>query len=151
MTLEQRRVAVFDPATGKAAWFELIFANTPGPSDDDGIHPGSHRTQWHPFQYEAESDEYFDDDDNETWMVKYEDSWTVMRLKKWRPNCLIVEPPCDDELDYDNVHDLLAERVLFSRLRLLATAFHQWREFTDPQLSAEPDIGWSDSLGDYNE
>ena len=154
MTLEQRRVAVFDPATGRAAWFELIFAKTPGSSDDDAIRAGSHRARWHPFEYEAESDDYWEDDDdgdNEPRIVNYKDSWTVMRLKKWRPNCLIAEPPCDDELDYDDVHDLLAEGVLFSRLRLLDTAFHQWRDFTDPQRSAEPEIGWSEFLEGYGE
>ena len=41
MSVEERRVAVFDPATGKAAWFELIFADTAGPLDEDAIR-GAH-------------------------------------------------------------------------------------------------------------
>ena len=74
-----------------------------------------------------------------------------MRLKSWRPNCLVAKPPCDDDLDQDDVHDLLTEGVLFSRLGLLATAFHRWRDFTDPQRSPEPEVGWLTLLGDFDE
>ena len=147
MSLEERRVAVFDPANGRAAGFELIFADTEGPSDEEAIHAGSHGTRWHPFEYEAESDPW--DDEEQT--VTCHDSWTVMRLKKWRPNCLVAEPPFDDDLDYDDLVDLLDQGVLFRRLALLATAFRRWCDFTDSQRSAEPEIGWSELLGDFGE
>ena len=81
LSLEERRVAVFDPATGRAAWFHLIFADTEGPWDDEAIHAGSLEAEWHPFEYEAESDTLWDDEDDEAQMVTCHDSWTVIRLK----------------------------------------------------------------------
>ena len=103
--LEERRVAVFDPASGRAAWFQLIFADTEGPWDEEAIHAGSPEAQWHPFEYEAESDTPWDDEDDEAQMVTCHDSWTVMRLRNWRPNCLIAEPPFDDDLDQDGLQE----------------------------------------------
>ena len=73
MTVEERRVAVFDPATGKAAWFELIFADTEGPSDEDAIRAGSAQAQWHAFEYEAESVTPWDDQDEEERTVTCQD------------------------------------------------------------------------------
>ena len=147
MSVEERRVAVFDPATGKAAWFELIFADTAGPSDEDAIRAGSPQARWHPFDYEAESDTPWDDQDDEERRVTCQDSWTVMRLKDWRPNCLVATPPFIDDLDCDELHDLLDAGVLFSRFGLLIAAFRQWRDFMDPQRSGEPELGWSELLG----
>ena len=147
MTLEERRVAVFDPATGKAAWFELIFADTEGPSDDDAIRAGSLQARWHPFEYEAESETPWDDQDGEERTITCQDSWTVMRVKDWRPNCLVATPPFVDDLDYDELHNLLDDGVLFSRFGLLIAAFRRWCDFTDPQRSAEPEFGWSELLG----
>ena len=151
MSLEERRVAVFDPATGRAAWFQLIFADTEGPWDAEATHAGSPEAQWHPFNYEAESDTPWDDEDDEARMVTCHDSWTVMRLKNWRPNCLIAEPPFDDNLDQNDLHDLLDQGVLFHRLGLLVAAFRRWRDFMDPQRNAEPEIGWFELLGDLDE
>ena len=146
LLLEERRVAVFDPATGKAAWFHLIFADTEGPWDEEAIHAGSIEAEWHPFEYEGESDTLWDDEDDEAQRVTCRDSWTVMRLKNWRPNCVIAEPPFDD-LDQDGLQELLDQGVLFRRLGLLVAAFRRWRDFTDPQRSADPEIGWFELLG----
>ena len=148
LSLEERRVAVFDPATGSAAWFQLIFADTEGPWDDEAIHAGSAEAQWHLFEYEAESDTPWDNEDDEARMVTCRDSWTVMRLKSWRPNCLIAEPPFDDGLNQDGLRELLDHGVLFRRLGLLVAAFRRWCDFTDPQRSAEPESGWFELLGD---
>ena len=70
-----------------------------------------------------------------------------MRLKGWRPNCLVATPPLIDDLDCDELHNLLDEGVLFSRFGLLIAAFRQWRDFMDPQRSGEPELGWSELLG----
>lgn len=151
MTVEERRVAVFDPATGKAAWFELIFADTEGPSDEDATRAGSHEACWHPFEYQAEPDTPWGGEDDDAQVVTCHDSWTVMRLKEWRPNRLIATPPTDDDLDQDDLHALLAERELFNRLGLLAAAFRRWRDFTDPERNEEHEIGWIELLGDLDE
>ena len=149
MSLEERRVAVFDPTTGRAAWFQLTFAQTAGPWDEEAIHAGSHEAQWHPFEYEAESDTPWDDEDHEARIVTYHDSWTVMRLKGWRPNSLIAEPPFDDDLDQEGLQELLDQGMLFQNLGLLVAAFRRWHDFTDPQRSAEPESGWLELLGDF--
>ncbi len=147
LSLEERRVAVFDPATGRAAWFHLIFADTEGPWDKEAIHAGSIEAEWHPLEYEAESDTLWDDADDEAQTVTCRDSWTVMRLRNWRPNCVIAEPPFDG-LDQDGLQELLDQGGLFRRLGLLVAAFRCWRDFTDPQRSADPEIGWFELLGD---
>lgn len=151
LSLEERRVAVFDPVTGGAAWFHLIFADTEGPWDEEAIHAGSLEADWHPFEYEVESDSLLDDEDDEAQTVTCHDSWTIMRLKNWRPNCLIAEPPFDDDLGQDGLQELLDEGVLFSRLGLLVAAFRRWRDFTDAQRSADSEIGWFELLGDLVE
>ena len=148
--LEQRRVAVFDPATGRAAWFHLIFADTEGPWDEEALHGGSPEARWHPFEYEAESDTPWGDEDDEARMVTCHDSWTVMRLKGWRPNCLIAERPVDYGPDQDGLYELLDEGVLFSRLGLLVAAFRRWRDFGDPQRTAESESGWFELLGELD-
>lgn len=150
LSLEERRVAVFDPATGRAAWFQLIFADTEGPWDDEAIRAGSTEAQWHPFEYEAESDTAWEDEDD-AGTVTRRDSWTVMRLRNWRPNCLIAEPPLDHHLDQDGLQELLDQGVLFRRLGLLVAAFRRWRDFTDPQRNAEPETGWFELLGGLEE
>ena len=151
LSLEERRVAVFDPATGRAAWFHLILADTEGPWDDEAIHAGSIEAQWHSFEYEAESDTPWDDEDEEARMVTCHDSWTVMRLRSWRPNCLIAKPPFEDDLDQDGLQELLDQGVLFRRLGVLVAAFRRWRDFSDPQRSAETEAGWFELLGDLEE
>ena len=152
LSLEERRVAVFDPATGRAAWFQLIFADTEGPWDGEAIHADSPEAQWHPFEYEAGSDTRWDGEDDEAQMVTSQDSWTVMRLKSWRPNCLIAEPPVDDDLDQHGPRELLDRGACCSAASACSfTAFRRWRDFTDPQRSAEPEIGWSELLGDLKE
>ncbi len=150
-SLEERRGAVFDPATGRGAWFHLIFADTEGPWNEEAIHAGSLEAEWHPFEYEAESDTLWDDEDDEAQTVTCHDSWTVMRLKTWRPNCLIAEPPVDYDLDQDGLQELVDQGVVFRRLGLLVEAFHRWRDFTDWQRSAEPESGWFELLGDLEE
>ena len=146
LSLEERRVAVFDPATGRAAWFHLVFADTEGPWDKEAIDVGSLKAEWHPFEYEAESDALWGDDD--AGMLTCRDRWTVMRLKGWRPNCLIAEPPFHHDLEQDGLQELLDQGVLFRRLGLLIAAFRRWRDFTDPQRSAEPETSWFELLGD---
>ena len=141
---------MFDPVTGRAAWFQLIFADAEGPWDDEAIHAGSPEAQWHPFEYEVESDALWDREDDDGGIVTCHDSWTVMRLKSWRPNCLIAEPPFDD-LDQDGLQELVDQGVLFRCLGLLVATFRRWRDFTDPQRSAEPETGWFELLGALEE